>query len=227
VYINQNGPPANETYTKPGDRNFDNGNCLSDRRQIFNATAVAQTPKFANPTMQMLASNWTVSGIYCASSGAPLNVVTGTDVALSGTNLQRPNQMSPNPYKDRSGRPLTQWVDPAAFAMPALGTYGNVGWNSLVGPGTWSFDMALSRTFNVREAQRIEIRVEAFNVTNSFRPGCVQGATGCSPAGISGTPSVGGGITIGNSTALNSNTFGQIRTALDSRILQFALKYVF
>ncbi len=64
-------------------------------------------------------------------------------------------------------------------------------------------------------------------MTNSFRPGCVQGATGCSPSGISGTPSVGGGITIGNSTALNSNTFGQIRTALDPRILQFALKYVF
>jgi len=227
VDINQNGPPANETYTKPGDRNFDNGNCLSDRRQIFNATAVAQTPKFSNHTMQMLASSWTVSGIYRTSSGAPLNIVTGTDVALSGTNLQRPNQISPNVYKDRSGGPLTQWVDPAAFAVPALGTYGNVGWNSLVGPGTWSFDMALSRTFNVREAQRFEIRVEAFNVTNSFRPGCVQGATGCSPSGISGTPSVGGGITIGNSTALNSNTFGQIRTALDPRILQFALKYVF
>src|SRR5438105_14935771 len=59
--INQNGPPANETYTKPGDRNFDNGNCLSDRRQIFNATAIAQTPKFSKHTMQTLASDWTVS----------------------------------------------------------------------------------------------------------------------------------------------------------------------
>ena len=231
--INQNGPPANETYTKPGDRNFDNGNCFSDRRQIFNATAVAQSPKFSNHTMQMMASGWTVSGIYRVSSGAPVNIVIGTDVALTGTNLQRPNQISPNPYKDRSGRPSTQWVNPAAFVPPASGTYGNVGWNSLVGPGQWSFDMALSRTFNVGERQRIEIRAEAFNVTNSFIPGCPQAfinpfLSPCSPSGLSGVPSVGGGITIGNSTALNnSNTFGQIRSSMDPRIMQFALKYVF
>jgi hypothetical protein len=92
--------------------------------------------------------------------------------------------------------------------------------------------MALSRTFNVREGQRIEIRAEAFNVTNSFIPGCPQAfinpfLSPCSPSGLSGVPSVGGGITIGNSTAMNSNTFGQIRSSMDPRIMQFALKYVF
>jgi hypothetical protein len=150
------------------------------------------------------------------SNGPPANeIVSGTDQALSGTGLQRANQLVANPHKDRSGRPYTQWVDPTAFAAPALGTYGNVGWNSLVGPSTWQFDTALSRTFNLHEMQRFEARVEAFNVTNSFIP-----------AGVSGTVTT-GGITIGNSIALNSNTFGQIRTALSPRILQFALKYVF
>src|SRR5262249_4817941 len=108
-----------------------------------------------------------------------------------------------------------QWLNPAAFATPALGTYGNVGWNSLVGPSTWQFDTALSRTFNVHEMQRFELRAEAFNVLNSFIP-----------AGISGAASA-GAITTGNSLALNNNTFGQIRTALSPRIMQFALKYVF
>ena len=70
------------------------------------------------------------------------------------------------------------------------------------GPKTWAFDRALSRTFNFREMQRVEIRAEAFNVTNSFRPG-------------------------NPNTTISSNTFGQIRTALDPKILQFALKYVF
>jgi Carboxypeptidase regulatory-like domain/TonB dependent receptor len=227
VDINQNGPPANETYSKPGDRNYDNGNCLSDRRQIFNATAVAVMPRFANRTVNMIASNWTISGIYRVSSGAPISVVTGGDQALSGTVLQRPNQVAANPYKDKSGRPLTQWVDPAAFTLPTAGTYGNVGWNSLIGPGTWSFDMSLSRAFNLREMQRLEVRAEAFNVTNSFRPGCVQGAGGCAQGGIAGTPAIGGGVGTGNSTALSSNTFGQIRNALEPRILQFAIKYVF
>jgi hypothetical protein len=212
--INSNGPPANETYTKPNDRNFDRGDCLSDRRHLFNLTGVAQSPKFANRKMGWIASDWRLSGIYRWSSGAPLNIVSGTDQALTGTSLQRTNQILADPYKDRSGRPYTQWVNPAAFAAPALGTYGDVGWNSLVGPATWQFDMALSRAFNIREAQRFEIRAEAFNVTNSFIP-----------AGVSGTVTA-GAITIGNSLALNNNTFGQIRTAQPPRIMQFALKYV-
>jgi hypothetical protein len=62
--------------------------------------------------------------------------------------------------------------------------------------------MALSRVFQLGEAQRVEFRAEAFNVINGFRRG--------NPA-----------------TALSSNTFGQITTALDPRIMQFALKYVF
>jgi hypothetical protein len=212
--INSNGPPANETYTKPNDRNFDRGNCLSDRRHIFNLTAVTQTPRFSSRKLQVLA-DWKLSGIYRWSSGAPLNIVSGTDQALSGTGLQRANQISASPYKDHSGGPYTQWVDPTAFATPAFGTYGNVGWNSLVGPATWQFDVALSRVFNVHEMQRFEIRAEAFNVTNSFIPGGVSGTAGA------------GGITTGNSLALNSNTFGQIRTAQPPRIMQFALKYVF
>jgi hypothetical protein len=207
--INSAGPPADETGTKPGDRDFDRGNCVSDRRHIFNSTVVATTPQFANRTARVLGTGWTISGIYRWSSGQPLNIESGVDRSLTGVLRQRPSQILENPYLDRSGRPLTQWLNPAAFAQPALGGYGNVGYNSVVGPAQWSFDMALSRGFSFRETQKIEVRAEAFNVTNSFRPG--------SPTG--GAPLA----TVLSTTA----TFGQIRTALDPRILQFALKYVF
>jgi hypothetical protein len=64
-------------------------------------------------------------------------------------------------------------------------------------------DLALSRVFQVREAQRLEFRAEAFNLTNSTRfrnPG----------------------------SNLNSlNTFGLITQSEDARVIQFALKYVF
>jgi hypothetical protein len=202
VDINQNGPPADETYTKPGDRNFDKGDCISDRRQLFNITTVVQTPTFANRALQLLATGWSVSGIYRWSSGAPQNVESGVDRTLTGVLRQRPNQILSSPYKDASAGPLTQWLDPAAFALPDQGTYGNVGYNSVVGPSTWSFDTAISRSFSVSEANRVELRAEAFNVLNSFRPG-------------------------NPNTVLNNNTFGQIRTALDPRILQFAVKFVF
>jgi hypothetical protein len=190
------------TYTKPNDRNFDRGNCSADRRQLFNLTALAETPEFSGQTMRRLATGWRLSAIYKVSSGEPLSVLTGTDRALTGVNSQRPDQILASGYGDRSAGPLSQYLSPAAFAPQALGALGNVGWNSFRGPKTWSFDMALTRTFNLREMQRLEVRAEAFNVTNSFRPGI---------------PNV----------TLNQNTFGQIRTAFEPRIMQFALKYVF
>jgi carboxypeptidase family protein len=200
-----------EVYSVVNNRNADRGNCGdSDRRQLLNLTALAQTPDFGNRTLKMLATGWRLSGIYRFSSGAPLDIWAGSDRALNGVAVgssnsnprQRVNQIAANGYKDKSGGPFTAWLDPKAFEQPALGTYGNVGYMAFVGPSTWNLDMALSRTFNLREAQRLEVRAEAFNVTNSFRPGQPN-------------------------NNLSSNTFGVIRTALPPRVIQFALKYVF
>jgi len=118
---------------------------------------------------------------------------------LNSINGQRPNQVLADPYLDKSG---LRFFNPAAFAVPAPGTLGNVGVGSVRGPKTWQFDASLSRSFQINEARRLEFRAEAFNVTNSFRRG-------------------------NPTTALNSNLFGQINTALDPRIMQFALKYLF
>ena len=101
----------------------------------------------------------------------------------------------------------------AAFAQPAPGTYGNMGANNVWGPGYWEWDEAVSRQFSIREGHSVEIRAEAFNVTNSVRFN-VPGQTLSQPA-----------------------TFGKISTSAASlflgatgggpRVMQFALKYVF
>jgi hypothetical protein len=195
------GPAATSTYTEPTNRHLDRGDCSSDRRNIFNLTAVADTPQFSSPVLRTAISGWRLSGIYRMSSGSPLTITAGTDRALNGIASQRGNQIGENPYTGLSG-PLTNYLDRAAFEIPALGTMGTIGRNNIQGPRTWSFDVALSRVFRFREAQRLEFRAEAFNVTNSFRPG--------NPG-----------------AALNSNTFGQIRTSSEPRIMQFALKYFF
>jgi hypothetical protein len=185
----------------PDNRRVDRASCTADRRHIFNMTVVADTPKFSNSAARALATGWRVSGIYRVSTGQYLNVSTGLDRALSGldTGLQRPNQVLPNVYGNKT---VQNWLNPAAFAQPDLGTNGNVGHNSVLGPGTWQFDMALTRSFQPWENRRFEFRAEAFNVFNGMRPG--------NPA-----------------TGLNTNTFGQINSALDPRIMQFALKFVF
>ena len=68
--------------------------------------------------------------------------------------------------------------------------------------GRFQFDVALSRNFQFKESQKVQIRAEAFNLTNSFR---MDNPT----------------------TDINNATFGQVITALDPRIMQFALKYFF
>jgi hypothetical protein len=217
-----------ETYTNPNNRDADRGNCDTDRRHIFNLTSVAETPQFSNRTMRIVGSGWRLSGIYRISSGWPMNggtvgVGAGTgietgSVALTGIYHQRMNQILGNPYSNRSGRPLTQYLNPAAFASPNPAGQGNVGRNSIMGPGNWGLDMGLARVFQVKENQKLEVRAEAYNVTNSFRPGCPSGSTGAA----------GGSCPVGGVNAqYNSNVFGQIRNSLDPRIMQFALKYMF
>jgi hypothetical protein len=197
------GPNAGQTYQDPLNRDKDRGNCGGDRRHIFNMTAVAETPRFANDRIRMIATGWKLSGIYRWSTGSWLTITPGTDRALNGTaGSQRANQILVDPYRDKSAGPYSNFLNPSAFAVPATGTHGNMGRANIQGVSVWQFDASLSRTFQIRENQRLEFRAEAYNLTNSFRPQ---------------NPAVG----------LNSNTFGQITTSLDPRIMQFALKYLF
>jgi hypothetical protein len=190
-------------YPDPTNRDSNRGNCNSSRRHIFNLTSVAETPQFDNPTLRTIVTGWRLSGIYRLQSGSFLTVSSGRDTALNGIGGQRPNQVLASPYGDTSGRPGTNFLNSAAFAQAPNGTFGNVGRASIQGPKTWQFDASLSRSFSITENQRLEFRAEAYNVLNSFRPG--NPATGFN----------------------NLATFGIIRTALDPRVMQFALKYVF
>ncbi|MGA2742458.1 MAG: hypothetical protein ABSG65_34100 [Bryobacteraceae bacterium] len=108
-----------------------------------------------------------------------------------------------------------QWINPAAFVPNPSGTFGDVGRNSLRGPGTVNVDVALSRIFGITERFRLEARAEAFNVINH-----ANFVGGISPAGL-----VSSFATM--NTNLSSSAFGQVQSAFDPRILQFALKVYF
>ena len=95
------------------------------------------------------------------------------------------------------------WLNPAAFALPAIGTQGNIGASNVLGPRYWQFDVALSRQFQIHEGQRLELRGEAFNILNGVRYN---------------NPAV---------SVAATSSFGMISSALDPRILQVAAKFVF
>ena len=184
------------------DRHFYRSNCRTgDTRHAFNLSTVVQSPRFAGSShaLQKLASNWQLSPIIQVRSAQFFTVTTGTDNALSGTGSQVPNIVG-NPYP--SDMNVDHWIDRAAFQIPATGTYGNLGQNTMKGPGVFKFDLALSREFAVREGKTLQLRGEAFNVLNHTNFDVPV-------------------------SALNSQTFGRIQSADDPRILQFALKLIF
>jgi hypothetical protein len=186
--------------TNPDDLKYDRGNCTQNRTHIGNATVGYQTPRVSRALLRALASDWRVSGILSAQSGAWLTVTTGRDNALNGQLNQRVNQVSDDVYGPKT---LDKYLNAAAFAQPATGTFGNHVRASIMGPGLWTINMALSRLVSVSTTQNLEVRLEAFNLLNHFNWG--------NPV-----------------TNLAQATFGRIQTqASDPRILQFGVKYEF
>ena len=174
----------------------DKGPCDWDRRHVFNATASVLSPE----AWGTFGSGWRLSGILRAYSGGPFSITTGTDRALTGnTGVQRVNQVLDDPY---GAKTVDNWLNPAAFAQPAFGTFGNSGRNAYRGPGQKVVDLSLVRSFRFSQTHRIEARLETFNAFNWFRQN--------NPV-----------------NNLTSTTFGRITSAGDPRIMQFALKYSF
>jgi hypothetical protein len=193
VALNGGGSPR-----IPDNRHNEYGNCLSDRTHAFNLSMVARTPTFSSRLKQKLLGNWQESTIFTAATGTSLTVLQGTDNTRTSA-ADMPNVIG-NPKL--SNPTIGRWFDVNAFAIPAIGLFGNEGRGILRGPGGWNVDIALSRSFQVAENQKIDFRWEAFNVLNHTR--------------------------FGNPNAtMNSPTFGQITSARDPRIMQFALKYIF
>jgi hypothetical protein len=60
----------------------------------------------------------------------------------------------------------TTWFNPAAFAAPPAYTYGNVGRNTVYGPGLQTMDLGVVREFSIAEKARFEMRGEFFNLFN-------------------------------------------------------------
>jgi hypothetical protein len=186
-------------YQNPYDRAADHGNCNVDMRHNTNVSFLATSPQFSGPIARRLLGGWRLGGIISKRSGLWFTPTTGTDASLTGVGADRPNVVGDPKLSNPT---LATWVNKAAFKANAPGTYGNAGIYSLLGPGALTFDAMLARALGIREGQRLEVRVEAFNVLNH--------PTYASPSGN-----------------LASANFGRILSAADPRIWQFALKYIF
>ena len=145
---------------------------------------------------------WQVSGITMIQSGLPLNVTLASDVAGAGAGSERPNVIA-NPLAGVSG---TQYLNPAAFAVPAAGTYGNLGAYAIFGPHMNNWDASLQKSFPIHEFVSLSFRAEFYDFPNHLSYF---------------------GVNTGSFSATPPSSFGQISSATDPRTMQFALRLTF
>jgi hypothetical protein len=194
------GTLAGPGYQNPYNRNADRASCAFDLRHIFNLSLVMKTPRtWSNRLARAVLSDWQIAPIVSARSGAHFTPVTGVDNSATGVGLDRPN-VTGQPYLRNTTSLL--WLNPAGFAANPVGTFGNAGVYSLSAPRYINMDVGLSRSFRVHESQRLEARFEVFNAANHVN------------------------FSAPVATVTNAR-FGQITSAGDPRILQFAMKYHF
>ncbi|MBL8212275.1 MAG: TonB-dependent receptor [Bryobacterales bacterium] len=174
-----------------------------DLRHRLVTSFLAELPGPKSGPAKWILGGWQVNGIFAINSGRPVNIVSGTDRAFTGAGTQRPNLIGDpvlDPNRSRADL-ITRYFNPAAFALPAVGTFGNSGRNTLIGPGSYNLDSSLFRMFTLRERLKLQFRAEFFNTFNN--------------------PNFGG--LVANISAPNA---GRLQTATDPRILQFGLRLV-
>jgi hypothetical protein len=177
-----------------------------------------------------LIGGWSLSAIANLQSGFPFSPQLGYNPTGSG-DTRNPVRPDVNPSFNGNLYPHTvgQWFNPNAFSAPlsALsssgaitgGAVGNLGRDTLIGPGLKELDLALLKNTHLREGVNLQFRAEFFNVlnhTNFSTPNAITYAS--APALVSGVyapPSI-------------SSTAGVITaTSTSSRQIQFGLKLVF
>lgn len=194
--------------TNPFDVDFDWGPTNADRRHRFVASWLYSLPglpdSLSNRALDAVFRDWSLSGIVALQSGPPINITSGVDNARTGTGGQRADQVGDPelPSGRTRDEEVKQWFNTSAFVANALGTFGNVGRNSLRGPGYANVDLGLAKRFPVTSQVKVEFRFEAFNVLNRVN------------------------LNVPNGDRSSAN-FGRILSAQDPRILQFALRASF
>lgn len=146
---------------------------------VFNFTYDLPSPHSTNRFVKGAFAGWELGGIFTAQTGPPFSVLIHTDQANTGTvqqDLERPNY---NPLPGCStnainpGNPMN-YINLQCFSFPNPGELGNLGRNTLRGPGLLDFDPSLLKTWTFdHENMNLQFRAEFFNVlnhTNFFEP---------------------------------------------------------
>lgn len=180
------------------------GPALFDVRHRFVLSFGYELPRLTeqNTLVRAVAGGWQLNGIYQAQTGTPV------PISIGGVLDIRYMTNRPDMTCDANNGPKTtqQYFDTSCFQALSLAETGerpgNVGRNTVRGPGFQRTDLSIFKNFDFGGRQRIQARIEAFNLFNQARFGQPVGTFGAA-------------------------NFGQIQTAEDGRIIQLAVRYSF
>jgi hypothetical protein len=137
-----------------------------DARHVFTSNFAYEIP-FRRDSR--LLGGWQLSGVATARTGLPINVT----VTRRATDMPDGNTLSPQRPDLVPGVPLYldygatgRYLNIAAFALPAPGTWGNLGRNALRAPGLFQVDLALTKTIPVSGRVGVHIGLQTFNIFN-------------------------------------------------------------
>jgi hypothetical protein len=202
------------TLANPFDASYDKGWCAYYNRHNITLNSTYMLPFHGNKLFE----GWQLSGILTRHTGYPVNVTDGFAQAYSGGGANRPD-VAPgctnNPVLT-TGDTAKHYFNTACFTLPAVGLLGNLGRNTLIGPGFANFDTSLAKTTKlprISEQFAVQFRAEFFNVLNHAN---------------FGAPAAGLFVQGANGTGLPNPTAGQITTTTNpGRQIQFGLKILF
>jgi hypothetical protein len=163
-----NGSEARNTLPmNSSDIDADWGNAAFDIRHVISAGFTYNLPAMGSGR---LGDGWQFNVISTIQSGSPFNIVTGADTDGTGDRQDRPNLVGDpfaNVVQPTSGTAV-RFFDPAAFAVPAAGTYGNLARNAYYGPWFKTVDVSVFKTTKLGKGASAQLRLELFNLFNTI-----------------------------------------------------------
>jgi hypothetical protein len=202
------GPVANypvaDSFNRAGERDYSTG----DIPHVFVSSVIWDLPfgpgRAHEPhgALGAIARDWMVVGLVTLQSGVPIAVTQTTNFnAFAGFGTQRPNLVG-DPTLSADQRTAAHWFNTSAFSIAPQFTIGSASRNPVRGPSYRDVDLSVVRRVPITRGQSLEFRAEIFNLLNTVNLGA--------PAAVAGAAN-----------------FGTITTALDPRVVQLAVKYVF
>ena len=175
-----------------------------NRTHAFASAFIWDLPFFKgdNGALHWILGGWQFSGIFTAYSGTPINFTASAATLGAPGNTQYPN-VSGEPDILGGIGPGQKYFDTAAFSAPAQGTWGNLTRNgSISGPGFWNLDASLVKRLRFGERVNVELRADAFNLTNTPHFNNPNGSFG-------------------------QATFGEINSSFGQRLVRFGARVIF